>query len=298
MNWRWPWTQRQWARWTDPTRWESWLEEVVWPWVEDGLWLAAGLVVGWLLGRLVGRWSERAAQPLGPGRATLVGRLVTWGLYAAGVVVALLLAGVPIEGLMTYLAGAAGIVGVALGFASQTSATNVISGLFLLGERPFEEGDMVRIDQVTGVVIGVDMLSVKIRTFDNTFVRVPNETVMKATIVNLSRFPIRRMDVVVRVRPGTDLERVRTLLTQVVESDPEILVEPSPGIQFAGLVDGGVEIQLSAWCRNEIFFETRAKFGLAMMARLEGGGIEVVGSRRDVRVEPDSIVSVGARGGA
>lgn len=80
---------------------------------------------------------------------------------------------------LSVVLGAAGILSVAIGFASQTSASNLISGLFLMMERPFSIGDVIRVEQTTGEVISIDLLSVKIRTFDNLFVRIPNESMIK-----------------------------------------------------------------------------------------------------------------------
>ena len=67
---------------------------------------------------------------------------------------------------MSVLLGAAGVLTVAAGFAAQTSAANVISGLFLLGEHPFSIGDVIRFDKVLGTVVAVDLLSVKVCTLD------------------------------------------------------------------------------------------------------------------------------------
>ena len=92
--------------------------------------------------------------------------------------------------------GAAGILTVALGFASQTSATNLISGLFLIGEGSFEIGDtiqltLIRGHVIEGEVISIDLLSVKLLTQDNVYVRLPNEQLIRAPVHNLSKFPIR-----------------------------------------------------------------------------------------------------------
>ena len=97
------------------------------------------------------------------------------------------------------LLGAAGIMGVAIGFASQTSVSNVISGFFLLGEQPFVVDDVIQIGDTVGRVLSIDTLSVKLRTFDNKFVRLPNESIIKSQVTNLTRFPIRRLDVNVGV---------------------------------------------------------------------------------------------------
>ena len=77
---------------------------------------------------------------------------------------------------LSILVGAAGILSVAVGFASQTSASNLISGLFLVAERPFSVGDVITLGATTGEVLSIDLLSVKLRTLDNLYVRIPNET--------------------------------------------------------------------------------------------------------------------------
>jgi len=96
--------------------------------------------------------------------------------------------------------GAAGILTVALGFASQTSASNLISGLFLIGEGSFEVGDTIQITlirghTIEGEVISIDLLSVKLLTQDNIYVRLPNEQLIRAPVQNLSKFPIRRIPI-------------------------------------------------------------------------------------------------------
>ncbi len=84
------------------------------------------------------------------------------------------------------LVGAAGIVSVAVGFASQTSASNLISGLFLLAEKPFQIGDVIKVGDTTGEVLTIDLLSVKLRTYDNLYVRIPNESLIKSQVTTLA----------------------------------------------------------------------------------------------------------------
>jgi small-conductance mechanosensitive channel len=90
--------------------------------------------------------------------------------------------------------GAAGVAGIVFGFAAQTSMSSFISGLFILSEHPFQVGDAITVNTITGIVMSIDLLSVKIRTFDNLFVRIPNETIIKSNLVTITRFPIRRLD--------------------------------------------------------------------------------------------------------
>ncbi len=126
------------------------------------------------------------------------------------------------------LLGAAGVLGVAIGFASQTSLSNLISGIFLIWERPFEIGDVINIGDVTGIVEEIDLLSAKIRKFDNTLVRIPNETLIKTSFTNVTRFPIRRMDIPIGVAYKEDISKVIEILTDVADNNPYCLDEPAP----------------------------------------------------------------------
>jgi small-conductance mechanosensitive channel len=262
---------------------ETWLPQLLWV----GGVVVFGVALGWLLGFVFRRWSERWAKPLGPGRATLIGRIVGVTVFVLASVLTLHLSGLPLSGLMTWVAGAAGIAGVAIGFASQTSASNIISGMFLLAERPFEEGDFVRIDQVSGQVLAVDLLSVKLRTFDNLFVRVPNETAMRSVITNISRFEIRRIDLLLRFAADAPLERVKATLEACAAEHSYILAHPAPQVLFNGIVDGAVELQLNAWTRGDGFVDARAKWAVALIAALREAGLPLVGASRSIRVLGD-----------
>jgi small-conductance mechanosensitive channel len=155
------------------------------------------------------------------------------------------------------LLGAAGILGIALGFASQTSVSNVISGFFLIGERPFEVDDVIEVGGTVGVVLSVDMLSVKLRTFDNRFVRIPNETIIKSQVITNTRFPIRRVDMNVSVAYGEDVARVREILREVADANPRSMMDPEPVVVHEGFGESGVDLRLSVWTLTGQFLEVR-----------------------------------------
>lgn len=173
------------------------------------------------------------------------------------------------------LLGAAGILTVAIGFASQTSASNVISGLFLLGEKPFAVGDVIRVGSTTGEVLSVDLLSVKLRTFDNLFVRLPNETMIKSEIVNLQRFPIRRYDLQVGVAYKEDMRAVRDALAEVAEQNPLCLEEPAPMILFQGYGESSLNFQFSVWASQENYMEVRNAIPAEVKEAFDAHDIEI-----------------------
>lgn len=166
------------------------------------------------------------------------------------------------------LLGAAGIVGIAIGFASQTSVSNVISGLFLIAEQPFVVNDVIRVGAVTGQVLSIDILSVKLRTFDNQFVRIPNETILKSEVTTITRFPIRRADLILSVAYKEDIGRVKEILKQVAFDNPLCLQEPEPLIIFQGFGSSSIDLQFSVWAakedwlnmKNQIYEEIKKRF--------------------------------------
>lgn len=155
------------------------------------------------------------------------------------------------------LLGATGILTVAIGFASQTSASNIISGLFLIGERAFNVGDTLNINNIVGEVLSIDLLSVKIRQADNTLVRIPNATAINTQIINLSRFPTRRVDCVLSVSANANINKIRETLLAALKSYPLGLKEPEPTLVVKDLTDTLVHLRLSVWSLQKNFYQAK-----------------------------------------
>lgn len=237
-------------------------------------WLRAGLILllGWGLAKVAGLAAGRAARRYTAAQETmLVQRVVFYGVLALSVVTALQQMGFDLGVLL----GAAGILTVAVGFASQTSASNVISGLFLIGERAFVVGDTIKLGNTVGEVLSIDLLSVKLRTPDNLFVRVPNETLIKAEIVNLTRFPIRRVDLLIGVNYKEDMAKVQRVLQEVAERNPLCLTEPEPLFIFSGFGDSAMNLQFSVWAVRENFLELRNSIQREIKQAFDASGIDI-----------------------
>ncbi len=176
---------------------------------------------------------------------------------------------------LSVLLGAAGIFSVAIGFASQTSASNLISGLFLVAERPFTVGDVIRVGTTTGEVLSIDPLSVKLRTFDNLFVRIPNESLIKSEVTTLTRFPIRRADLLVGVAYKEDLKKVRAILEEVADKNPLCLEEPKPRYIFQGFGASSLDIQFSVWAKRENFLDLKNSIYGEIKSAFDEQGVEI-----------------------
>lgn len=239
------------------------------------------LLVGWFATRLVVRLSRPAlARGLDVNQQSLAERAIFWGLMALFLVTALNQLGLQLG----ILLGAAGILTVALGFASQTSAANIISGLFIIGERSIGVGDLITVGNTTGEVLSIDWLSVKLRTFDNLFVRIPNESFMKSEVTNLTKFPIRRADVQVGIAYKEDMGVARNVLIQVAERNPLCLEIPEPLIIVRGFGDSSINLQFSVWAKRENFLALRNSIQEEIKNAFDAAGIEIPFPHRSLYV--------------
>lgn len=176
---------------------------------------------------------------------------------------------------MAPLLGAAGIVGIALGFASQTSVSNIISGLFLIAEQPFKVDDIITINTTTGFVLSIDVLSVKLRTFDNKFVRIPNEMIIKTEVTNLTRFPIRRFNARISVAYKEDIGKVREILMEVAEKNDHVLSEPEPMIIFDMFGTSSIDLLFLVWAPVDEFVLLKNTIQEEVKAKFDEEGIEI-----------------------
>ncbi len=154
---------------------------------------------------------------------------------------------------LSALLGAAGIFGVAIGFASQTSMSNMISGLFLLSEGFLSVGDLIQCNGVTGVVETIDLFSVKIRTFDDNLIRIPNEKLIKNDLTNITYYPYRRAEINISVSANTTLEELKVLLDHIVYDNQFAVKKPAHDVIFKSASSSALHVILRVWTPNKTF---------------------------------------------
>jgi small-conductance mechanosensitive channel len=176
---------------------------------------------------------------------------------------------------LTVLLGAAGIAGIAIGFAAQTSVSNIISGIFLISEKPFVVGDLIKAGDTLGIVFSIDLLSVKLRKLDNLFVRIPNETLIKTEVTNVTRFPIRRMDLNIGVAYKEDVGKVKEVLADIAAKNPFCLDEPKPLILFKDFGSSALEFMFGLWFVKTDYFALRNSIMQEIKERFDAEGIEI-----------------------
>ncbi|MDR2768078.1 MAG: mechanosensitive ion channel family protein [Treponema sp.] len=182
------------------------------------------------------------------------------------------------------LLGAAGIAGIVLGFAAQASVSSFIAGFFLLSEKPFSVGDTIRVEGISGVVLSVDLLSVKLRTYDNLFVRIPNETIIKSNLVTVTRFPIRRLDLAFDIAYREDPERVRKILLEIAASNPYCLENPAPFFGIDTFGASGIGVLFNTWFEKNNFWNLKNSILIEIRKSFEEAGIEIPYQKIDINI--------------
>ncbi len=240
--------------------------------VGSGLRALVMVVVGLPLVLVVSKWVRRwSTDQINPQVGLIAGKLLFYFGLATLVISTMTELGFSLAPLL----GAAGVVGIAIGFASQTSVSNVIAGLFLIAESPFVVNDLIQVGDVTGRVLSVDTMSVKLRTLDNKFVRIPNEALVKSTVTNITRFPIRRLDIRVGVAYKESPDRARAVLLDVADKNPMALMEPEPLVIFEGFGDSSLNLLFAVWTVQENWLALKNSIQEEVKAAFDREGIEI-----------------------
>ncbi|MDD2229622.1 MAG: mechanosensitive ion channel family protein [Candidatus Cloacimonetes bacterium] len=176
---------------------------------------------------------------------------------------------------LSALLGAAGVFGIAIGFASQTSVSNIISGIFLISEKPFMVGDSVQIGTTIGVIESIDLLSIKLKTYDGRYVRVPNETMIKTEVINITRYPVRRANISVSVSYKENLTKVLEVLADIAAKEPLANKDIEPLLLVDSFADSGINIYYGVWTNQENVVSLRNALMLSIKQRFENENIEI-----------------------
>lgn len=158
---------------------------------------------------------------------------------------------------LSVLLGSAGIATAAIAIASQTSISNIISGLFLIMEKSFQIGDKIKVGSTIGTVSSIDLLSVKILTTNNTMIRIPNESLIKSEVTNITRYESRRLDINLKVSIEEDLANIKKLLLDLAQRNVLILKTPLPYISIQDLDSSDIYLQLSVWSNQKNYDNLR-----------------------------------------
>ena len=236
-------------------------------WVIFVLTLSAGMVLSAVLKRIFRPLNHKLPRQVG----VLLEKSLLTLLWVFVVVHALRAVGVDLISVL----GAAGVAGIAIGFAAQTVLSNLISGIFIMSERSIRLGDYISAGGIAGTVESVNLLSVTLRQVDNSSVRIPCESLVKEPVVNMTGDTLRRCDFDLGVDYSSNLEHVRQVILKVIEEQPLLVTDPAPAVQFVGFGDSSLNLHIGAWCKTTDYHKARFAFGKAILDAFAAENINI-----------------------
>jgi small-conductance mechanosensitive channel len=211
-------------------------------------------------------------------------------LYVTAIVIALDIIGINV---MPFIAGA-GVAGIAIGFAAKDTLSNLIAGVLLIIDRPFEVGDRIEVWSAPagsaswGDVVDIGLRATKIKTTDNIVIIIPNNEIMKRDIVN---YTIISSQIRVRVNIGVayeaDIRQAKDIIIAVARKMDWISETPAPKVVVRNFSDSSVDLQLRVWIRNARRRMDTISFVIDNVKdAFDKAGIEIPYPKRDIQIRP------------
>lgn len=171
-------------------------------------------------------------------------------LYVVLVVTVAMILGVPATSFITILASC----GVAVGLALQGSLSNFAGGLMILFFKPFKVGDYIEASGETGTVVEISVVYTELLTLDNRRITMPNGALTNSIIKNYSSEDLRRVDFTFNADYKCDVEKVKNIISSVVESHPQALKDPAPFVRLSDHSESALTYTVRVWCKNEDYW--------------------------------------------
>jgi len=146
------------------------------------------------------------------------------------------------------------------------------------------------------VILSIDLLSVKIKTFDNQYIRIPNSVLINTELTNVTRFPIRRLDIKFAVAYQTDVTRLRRVLLEVAAANPHCLDEPEPLIVFTDFGESGMHFLFGVWFHKPDQLQVRNSLMQQIKESFEAEGIRFAHPARALHTVEPPPAAAGAPG--
>jgi small conductance mechanosensitive channel len=254
-----------------------------------GLNLLAAIVI-FYVGRAIARILTKGvrkvmeSQSVDPILVSFIGTLVQWGLMAFVIIAAITKLGVQTASLVALI----GAAGLAVGLALQGSLANFAAGVLIVLFRPYRVGDWVEAAGVAGAVLQVQVLTTILQTADNKQIIIPNGQIMSSIITNYNANNTRRVDMVIGVSYGEDIDKVRKTIRDVAAADSRILRNPECQVAVSELGETRVNFIVRPWVNSADYWDVMFDLTEAIKKRFDKDGISIPYRQREVHVFQNS----------
>jgi small conductance mechanosensitive channel len=178
-----------------------------------------------------------------------------------------------------------GVTGFIVGFACQESLSNLAAGIMIALNQPFKVGDYIIAGGVEGSVLELNMMAAVLATADNKRVTVPNKSVWGGPITNFSALGKRRVDTVVGIAYGSDIEKAVRIAREAVVQVPGVLEDPAPAVAVASLDASAVMLNVRPWANCADYWAVYSGAQRAVKEAFDKNGVRIPFQQIDVHVK-------------
>ncbi len=240
------------------------------------------MIVGVIVARIFSVFFKKYVAPnLEENAAKSLNKVIYYGIIIIVLLAVITSQGIDLSGLMV----AGGIFGIVIGFATQSVVSNVISGLFLMMERPAKTGDVIELPHrnIFGILLDITLFSTKIRLFDGSIMRVPNDKIFTEQIKNVAATEVRRIDVIVGIAYKEQISKAVTVIKEaIITKLPFVLIEPEPAIWTDQLADSSVNLRVLVWFPRNDWGEVGPVLSQVVKEALDEAQIEIPFPQRTI----------------
>ncbi|WP_428327056.1 mechanosensitive ion channel family protein [Nitrosopumilus sp.] len=236
-----------------------------------GIIMAVGVIVAKIVKVLFYKYY---APTLPKDTAQNLSKLIYFGIIIISFLAFTSSQGIDLSGLLV----AGGIFAVVIGFATQSVVSNLISGIFLMLEKPAKQGDTIQIPDmsISGTLLDIGTFSSRVRKFDGTVIRIPNEKFFTSNIRSLTVSTVRRADIMVGISYKDDIENAISVIKKEIEyTMPFVLKVPEPEFRIEELGDSSVNIQVLVWHPKDDWSQAQPILLTTVKRALDKAGIEI-----------------------
>lgn len=252
-------------------------------------WALVVLVVGLLLIAIITkavRKNTMKSRKIDNAAASFVTSVVSLAAYVFLMLVIIGTLGFSTESIIAAFSSV--MLAIALGL--QNTLASLANGILLIFTKPFQAGDYVDIGGTSGTVKEIRLFSVKIVTPDNLTIVIPNNTVFGSTIINYSKMPLRRIDILLPVSYDVDVEKLKGLVNGLIAKDTRIAKDPAPFFRLTEYGESSLNFTLRAWTNTSTYWDVRFDLMEGILALLRENGVEIPFNQLDVHVKSNGEV--------
>jgi len=241
------------------------------------------LIIGLYVARLIAAGFSKmmGKRDLDPTIVDFTSNMIRYVIVAFVVIAALGRIGVQTTSFIALL----GAAGLAVGLALQGSLSNFASGVLIIVLRPFKTGEYIEAAGVEGIVDSVQIFATTLTTTDNKFIVVPNSAILDGNIINYSRMPTRRIDLIIGVSYSADLAKTKAVLEGVLKANSKVLKTPAPQVAVAELGDSSVNLVVRPWVNGGDYWPVRFELTEAIKNELDKAEIGIPFPQMDIHLD-------------